>query len=77
MKNNQARLLFRILAAPVAGLAWLVALLLLFQAIAAGDFKRIVGGLLVCLLALLFTFVAVKGDVPRWLYFIFTWGERP
>src|SRR5437870_9677387 len=58
MKNNQARLLFRIPAAPVAVLACLAALVLGFQAIASGDFKRIAGVLLVCLLALLFTLVA-------------------
>jgi hypothetical protein len=77
MRNNQARFLFRMLAAPVAALTWLEALLLLFRAMATGDVERIVGCLVVCLLALLFTFVAIRGDVPRWLYWVFTWGGRP
>jgi len=77
MKDNQARSLFRVLAAPVAVLTLRAALLLGFRAIASGDFRQAVGALIVCLLALLFTLVAFKGQVPRWLYFVFTWGERP
>jgi len=77
MRSNQARFVFRILAGPVAALMWLAALLFGLQAIARGDFKQTVGCLVVCLLASLFTFAIFKGRAPRWLYFIFTWGQRP
>ena len=77
MRSSQARFVFRILAAPVAVLLWLEALLFALQAIARGDFKQTVVSLLVCLLALLFTVVVFKGQAPRWLYLIFTWGQRP
>lgn len=77
MRNNRARFSFRILAAPVALLPWLAALLVGFEALARGDFKHAVASGLVCLLALLFTFVAFRGHGPPWLYFIFTWGQRP
>lgn len=77
MKNNQARSLFRPFAAAVALLMWVAALLFGFQAIVCRDLKQVAGSVVACLLALLFTFVAFKGEAPRWLYFIFTWGERP
>ncbi len=77
MTNNQARFFLRILATPLSVLAWLAALLLALQAIAGGDFKQATVSLLVSLLALFFTFVTFKGQVLRWLYFIFTWGQRP
>jgi len=77
IRNDQARFFFRILAGPVAVLMWLAALLLGFQAIARRDVEQTVVSLVVCLLALLFTFVILKGRAPRWLYFILTWGERP
>jgi hypothetical protein len=76
MKNSQARFVFRILAAPVAVLTWLAAVAFGFYAV-AGDFKHLIGSLVVCLLASLFTLVAFRGEAPRWLYSMFTWGERP
>jgi hypothetical protein len=77
MKNSQARLVFRIVAAPVAVLTWVSAVALGFHALTSGDFKQLAGSLVVCLLASLFTLVAFRGEAPRWLYVVFMWGERP
>jgi arginine exporter protein ArgO len=77
MRNSQARFVFRVLAAPVAALTWFGAVAVGFHAVASGDFKQLVGALVGCLLASLFTLVAFRGEAPRWLYAMFTWGERP
>ena len=77
MKSNQARSLFRILAAVAAAVMAFATLLIGFGAIARGDVQRVAGSLVTGLLAMLFTFVPFKGEAPRWLYVMFTWGERP
>jgi arginine exporter protein ArgO len=77
LRNNQARFVFRILAVPVALLIWFVALVFGFQGLASGDFKQVAASFIGCLLAVMFTWAAFRGQAPRWLYLIFTWGGRP
>jgi len=76
MKNSQARFVFRLLAGPVAVLTWLAAFAFGFHAVANGEFKQLLGSMVVCLLASVFTLVALRGKAPYWLYVVFTRGER-